>query len=561
MTFQQWKPGLFVALILAIITSLPQLYLSYKRGTEWNGAYASFDTDEFAYSAYVNALINGRPRRSDPYTGNDRGQFETLFSIQFIPAYSIAIPARMLSISASTAFILLVPLITVGSALILFLLLFEITGKPLLGAFGVLVVLCFGAFAYSAPWIFFSPRLAFPFLRRYMPGFSFPFFLAMAVFVWRSLEKDSLIWPFLAGLSLLVLIFSYFFLWTAAAVWLAVLMILWLIARPHERVTTLKVFGVIGLMALAGLIPYVFLLRARSPIIDQAVSLELTHFPDLIRGPEIYGAVILLGLIRQDWRQPRTLFTLSFALAPFVLFNQQVITGHSLQPFHYEQFIANYWILIGLCLSFGDRWNISKRIISYLWIVAIGLGLSYGALVSVSRFKTNAEVDKGRAAALRLHGNGVVFAPNLHVINSIPTSSSNPVLWARHSFTFSNVNLKEQKHRYYQYLYYSSVTADELRLSLTEEHGNARVEIFGADRANPVLTGNSQPITQQDVETALDEYRLFCSGFSLTEAAEPLLSYAVVSATENLTNLDKWYERDSGERVGDYTLFHLKLRP
>ena len=32
---------------------------------------------------------------------------------------------------------------------------------------------------------------------------------------------------------------------------------------------------------------------------------------------------------------------------PFVVFNQQVITGYSLQPFHYESFIANYVALVG----------------------------------------------------------------------------------------------------------------------------------------------------------------------------------------------------------------------
>jgi hypothetical protein len=28
----------------------------------------------------------------------------------------------------------------------------------------------------------------------------------------------------------------------------------------------------------------------------------------------------------------------------------------------------------------------------------------------------------------------------------------------------------------------------------------------------------------------------------------------------DFTNIDRWYERDAGERVGAYTLYHLKLR-
>ena len=44
---------------------------------------------------------------------------------------------------------------------------------------------------------------------------------------------------------------------------------------------------------------------------------------------------------------PRFLFAASFALMPLAVFNQQVITGRSLQPFHYESFIANYVTLVG----------------------------------------------------------------------------------------------------------------------------------------------------------------------------------------------------------------------
>jgi hypothetical protein len=33
-------------------------------------------------------------------------------------------------------------------------------------------------------------------------------------------------------------------------------------------------------------------------------------------------------------------------VVPFILFNQQVVTGHSLQPMHYEQFVVPYLILI-----------------------------------------------------------------------------------------------------------------------------------------------------------------------------------------------------------------------
>src|SRR2546421_969207 len=94
---------------MMLIALFPQIYFALHRGHQWNGANAIMHPDEVAYSAYVASLIRGRPRRNDPYTGRqdqpDAPQPESLFSIQIIPAYLVALPARWLGLSASTAFI------------------------------------------------------------------------------------------------------------------------------------------------------------------------------------------------------------------------------------------------------------------------------------------------------------------------------------------------------------------------------------------------------------------------------------------------------------------------
>jgi hypothetical protein len=568
MTFREWKPGLIAATVLAVITSLPQIYLCYERGSEWNGAYAYFDSDEFAYSAYLNALIEGRPRRNDPYTGDDSGEFETLFSIQFIPAYSIAIPARIFGFSASAAFIILLPLITIASTLMLFLLLFEFTQNSIVSAIGALGVLCFGILAAQPPWQFFSAPFPFPFpfLRRYMPAFPFPLFFAMTLFMWRSLARNSLIWSAFAGLTFVALIYSYFYLWTAAAAWLVTLMILWMVARPHDYRMIVRVFGVIVLIGGVALVPYLWLLAHRSPVIDQSQLLEFTHWPDLKRGPELFGVLILLVLAAVkrravDWRDPKILFLLSFALAPIVVFNHQVLTGRSLQPFHYEWFIANYWTLTALFLAFGLTWrNPPKRVPLYLAIGSIGIALILAVHAAAERLSSNVDVDKGRGVALKFRGyEGVAFIPGT-LTHSFATTAPNPVLWAQYLYTFSHVDLREQKLRFYRYLYYSGVNEQALKVSLERGGYAASGEIFGLQRTNQILIANPQPITPREIEAAIDEYRNFTLAFSRGDAATPVLSYAIVSPTNNLSNLDKWYERDAGQKVGDFIIYRLTLK-
>src|SRR5215210_7918888 len=103
----RWRFGIIAGLFLAVFSLYPQLKLVYNRGGDWNGHYAYNDIDEVAYAAYLKGLIDGRPRKNDPYTGRDDSpenpQQESLFSIQFAAPYTIAIPARTFGVGAPWA--------------------------------------------------------------------------------------------------------------------------------------------------------------------------------------------------------------------------------------------------------------------------------------------------------------------------------------------------------------------------------------------------------------------------------------------------------------------------
>src|SRR6266852_128741 len=94
----KWKLCALVSMAMVLLSLLPQLHLWLVRGRDWNGAYVSPQGDEPLYSAYVNALIDGRARKNDPFGGKDSSANgplpESIFSIQFVPAYAIALPAR-----------------------------------------------------------------------------------------------------------------------------------------------------------------------------------------------------------------------------------------------------------------------------------------------------------------------------------------------------------------------------------------------------------------------------------------------------------------------------------
>ena len=398
----EWKWGALAALGMMLLALWPQMNMWIARGANWQGSYVSVQVDEVAYSAYINALIDGRPRRNDPYSGRDdkpnQPQPESLFSIQFVPAYAIALPARALGLTTSTAFIALIAIVAFASTLAIFWLLRTVTGDERLAATGALVVLCLGMMVASqgeARVLLGLPILAddfFPFLRRYQPSVTFPLPFIMCVAVWyafRSKTRRSIVaWSIAAGLMLALLVFSYFYLWTAAGAWLACLGIVWLAARPGEWRRVAFVFGVVGAFAIAALVPYVILLSHRASETDSSILMIPTHAPDLLRVPELLSAAVLAILAIQarrgkiDWKAPEVLFTASLALMSFVVFNQQILTGRSLQPIHYQIFVANYVVLLAIVLTVailvGGRAGTKRipgRVLALLSLAVFGWGI------------------------------------------------------------------------------------------------------------------------------------------------------------------------------------------
>jgi len=204
---------------LVLLSLIPQIQLWLVRGRDWNGAYVSPQGDEPLYSAYINALIDGRTRKNDPFGAKDSSAKaplpESTFSIQLVPAYAIALPARAFGFSSSTAFIVLSSV-----AALLGVYLFSgystaLKANNRLAAAGTFFVLCLWRFAgsYGVFGTLIDVAIpALPFLRRYQPrrrsrcSLSFSYWCGMRFLASANAARES-VHPLPA--SLCMLIFSY----------------------------------------------------------------------------------------------------------------------------------------------------------------------------------------------------------------------------------------------------------------------------------------------------------------------------------------------------------------
>lgn len=600
--------GIIAGLFLAVFSLYPQLKLVYVRGSDWQGNYAYNDVDEVAYASYVRALIDGRPRKNDPYTGRDDSasdpQPESLFSIQFAAPYTIAIPARILGIPATWAMTLAGAFAAFMTALAIFWLLGILTGDSLFAMAGSLAVLAGGALfagegaigevlgdGFSYPY--------FPGFRRYIPAMAFPAFFTLVGLVWKLLNRErsgsgesrpgGLSFPVLLTLSSMAFgytVFSYFYVWTTAVAWLGCLGICWLIVRPDGVWTDIRRLAVLGGSFVIFLVPYAILLSRRSHTMDDVQLLVRTHAPDLFRVPELISfvvlAVIAVGVSLRMFalRDKATIFAVSLALTPVAVFNQQILTGQSLQPIHYQVFIGNYVAGLALVFTLGMIWRAGpgrERLAGRLAMTAFAaVAIVWGFVECHYTVRVLDDVNLARDESMpvarrltELAANApdkhqqVVMHFGIAEADDLPTIAPQSTLWARHQHVFAGVTWQENKERYYQYLYYQGVNENQLSYAM-KEGGDfvSIIALFGWGRHTDRLNSDFKPLKFGEIDHEVALFADYVRNFDPSKAANRPLDYAIaaVESPPDMSVIDKWYDRDAGEVCGKYILYRLKLR-
>ena len=582
---------------MVLFALYPQFKLWTSPGHEWNGAYAYNDIDEVAYSAYLQALIDGRSRRNDPYTGVDRAadlQYESLFSVQFAAPMVIAMPARVLHLSSPTVAIGVGAISGISGGLAGLYVLVLVTGYSRLAAAGALAVLCLGTLAAGEGAIYELTNRGvaypyFPFLRRYIPALPFPVLFLFCAALWRALasgdRRRQMVWSAAAILAFGFLVYSYFYLWTAAAAFFVCFGAWWVLLRPNgER--NLKTWALIG--AGSGLIalPYFWLLSRRDPGVEDLTVLVTTHRPDLTRVPEIIVFVTLvllaiaIGRKRLSWRDPVLAMTIGLGFCVVAVFNQQVLTGRSLQPIHYQVFVGNYLAALAAFLGLWLWWRGTRLVavarpvaVAVIALVAVGWGAveakyTTRVLDAVNVVRDQAvPVERQLATEAKKDGAAsrakTVLALNLIQSDDQPTFTPQPVLWARHQYAFTGTSWVESKRRFFQMLYYNGVTPDLLSEELKQGNFVYLIALFGWGRPTDRLTAEPNPLTDAELAAEVERYDAFVTNFDRTQATNPELSLMVTHARSNIdyTNLDQWYERDAGQKFGDFVIYRVRLRP
>jgi hypothetical protein len=271
---------------------------------------------------------------------------------------------------------------------------------------------------------------------------------------------------------------------------------------------------------------------------------------------------------------------------PFLVFNQQVITGRSIQAFHYEMLITNYVVLIGLVMLVKLlTFTVRPRTAVLIVLLCISWAAVEIGIPSPIRSNNDAKLDQmvpvlrrlnelgytdGTRQQLRERGetSAVVFSPHFGISRLLPTWAPQGLLIGTGTAYFQPLSEAQLKEWIYLHLYYCGKDEDYLRQLLNDKIDDpfltyfVRSTFFGPERILLFLGWNSTPPTQPEIESEVAQFGKFMRSFSRSDVSTRPITYVITLADGNfdLSRIDQWYERDAGERVGDYILYRVQLR-
>jgi hypothetical protein len=187
-------------------------------------------------------------------------------------------------------------------------------------------------------------------------------------------------------------------------------------------------------------------------------------------------------------------------------------------------------------------------------------------MVPVLRRLRELSRNDGTISGLREEGKtpGVVFSPDTQLMRLLPTWTAQGILLGVGALDFG---APRRDPKVYTYLYYSGATGQSLRDLLHDKSGDtflnhyARSAIFGLPRVSSKLTFHYKPIQDAEIDEQVHAYETYVESYSREVALKHPIAYVVVHRDSgfDFSRIDLWYERDTGERVGDYDLYRLKL--
>ncbi|MBI2042705.1 MAG: hypothetical protein HYT21_03110 [Candidatus Nealsonbacteria bacterium] len=388
------KWPILIAVLAAMIVAYPQAYFRYDqpdayRGIEFIGA----SDDESPWLSRAREAQDGYLTFSCVYLKDGKDApylFQPLGTVMFAQAGKFFASDFNNSILTARFFFSLLAFLAIYAFLYLFL-------KSRLIALAITSFFILAGTLFTRSGIFSllrgqSPTHNFLDLTRPVnPSLTFLFFFAFLSLFWLFIEKKQWKYGILSALALGLSFYDYFFTWTFIFAFCGALGLIFLIQKRFQDIK--RIMLVIGLSLIMA-IPYFINMyqTVNYPMyfeVGQRMGLLASRAPVLGLVVPLLFVAVLLFFPRKP--RDRYLFALALVIAPFIVLNQQLITGKVLGYAHYHWYYHKpLAIILLLAILFFWLAKIKRPLFNKaLPVLMIAGSLAMGIFIQQSSYEFN----------------------------------------------------------------------------------------------------------------------------------------------------------------------------
>lgn len=342
------KWAVLFAFLVGVIVAFPQFYFPYDHADTYQGIYIANTDNEAGYLNRLQEVRDGhlllgsatfKDGKDDPFIQPPLGEIIIVYlgKTFFLDLNNTVLLTRFL-------FAFLGFLAVYGFVFLI--------SKAKLTALAAATAVCLARSLLSRGAFFTllqggSPTAAFlDFYRPVQPQANFLFFFGFLLFFWLFFEKKQRIWGVISALILGLSFYVYPYTWSFIYAFLGVLCLILIFQKKWPDVKRIIIMTLGGIFIA---LPY-FLNVYRAtlhPYFEEATlrfGLIETHQP--ILGFLVLSIfIIFLLFFPRKWPE-RYIFSLALFIAPFIVLNQQIITGKNFNSGHYHWFICQPLVVV-----------------------------------------------------------------------------------------------------------------------------------------------------------------------------------------------------------------------
>lgn len=469
-----WLCTTVLAVLFACLVMMPSFLQRFDQRYPYQGIHILGPDAEVYYAARVREVYDGFPSLGNTFFSAPKDQPALQPSL---PELTIAYAGMTLGFNSLQAFLAAKVVLAIAVFMLFTLLLLLVTGRPWVSLFATVAALEAGALL-AAPWdwpLFLHPASAslefLRFSRAVNPQWTVTFFLIELILLALWVQSGRRLPLLLSALFSCTLIYSYLYAWTYFFAVVGVLF-LWFAGRgDRRRVMDLTLFWVIVAVIAIPYVVHLSLLSGHPWYTDTSrrLGLVLRHGPVIL---SVWNAVFIGFALATRTLWPRKWPLLpAVALAGFVAFNQQIITGHSIVPHHYNWYFIQPLASIFVCafaLSLLPYAFLSRRLRVVMCVLFVLLCTSVASVQQWVAYQGIREYWGNiqhmapviAYADQTLRPGQVVYSQDVAVLNIVPVATGADVYFAGNA-TLALTSDDRARYTYFMDLWLQGVTSDD----------------------------------------------------------------------------------------------------